>query len=149
MIKTMLILFMDVEGPASDPKRRKATSGSNERYLEVNRWVQVPAAVAERMPEPKYLAGRRRGMESLYKGAYKAANGFGSLADIVAPAMSNGTTGYDLSDINPASALARGDISVLPLAATGDRCHCEGNALPGVPAIEYAQDSCPTSVPSL
>ncbi|OAG37260.1 hypothetical protein AYO21_08559 [Fonsecaea monophora] len=100
--------LMDVEGLASDPKRRKATSGSNERYFEVKKWVQVPAAVAERMPEPKYLADRRPGMESLYKGAYKATNGFGTLADIVASAMSNGTTGYDLSDINPASVLAPG-----------------------------------------
>ncbi|OAP60941.1 hypothetical protein AYL99_05943 [Fonsecaea erecta] len=90
--------LMDVEGLAPDSKRRKANSGSNERVFEVKKWVQVPVALAERMPEPKYLADRRPGMESLYKGAYKATNGFGTLGDAVAAAMSNGAAGYDLGD---------------------------------------------------
>ncbi|KAJ9607923.1 hypothetical protein H2200_008002 [Cladophialophora chaetospira] len=79
-------------------KRRKTTSGSNERIIEVKKWVQVPLAVAEKMPEPKYLADRRPGMESLYKGAYKATNGFGTLGDMVSAAMSGGNTGYDLGE---------------------------------------------------
>ncbi|KIX92212.1 uncharacterized protein Z520_12093 [Fonsecaea multimorphosa CBS 102226] len=90
--------LMDVEGLAPDAKRRKATSGSNERVFEVKRWERVPVAVAEKMPEPKYLADRRPGMESLYKGAYKATNGFGTIGDAVAAAMSGGATGFDLGD---------------------------------------------------
>ncbi|EXJ71648.1 uncharacterized protein A1O5_05456 [Cladophialophora psammophila CBS 110553] len=95
--------LMDVEGLGPDPKRRKATHGSNERVFEIKKWVQIPAAVAEKMPEPKYLADRRPGMESLYKGAYKATNGFGTLGDMTAgdmvvAVMTGRTTGYDLGD---------------------------------------------------
>jgi hypothetical protein len=88
--------LLDAEGLPE--KRRKTASGSSERVIEFKKWVQVPLAVAEKMPEPKYLADRRPGMESLYKGAYKATNGFGTLGDMVASAMSGGTTGYDLGD---------------------------------------------------
>ncbi|KIW91437.1 uncharacterized protein Z519_08333 [Cladophialophora bantiana CBS 173.52] len=95
--------LMDVDGLGPDPKRRKATHGSNERVFEIKKWVQIPAAVAEKMPEPKYLADRRPGMESLYKGAYKATNGFGTLGDMTAgdmvvAVMTGRTTGYDLGD---------------------------------------------------
>ncbi|OAG34374.1 hypothetical protein AYO21_11460 [Fonsecaea monophora] len=93
MTKTMNDDLMDVRGRASDPKRRKAISGSNGRYFQVKKWVQLPVAVAERMPQPKYLADRRPGMNSLYQDAYKATNGFGTLADIVTSATRNGTTG--------------------------------------------------------
>ncbi|KIW67212.1 hypothetical protein PV04_06479 [Phialophora macrospora] len=88
--------LLDAEGLPE--KRRKTESGSSERIIEFKKWVQIPLAVAEKMPEPKYLADRRPGMESLYKGAYKATNGFGTLGDMVASAMSGGTTGYDHGD---------------------------------------------------
>lgn len=77
-------------------KRRKTNSGNHERVFETKKWVQIPALVAEKMPEPKYLADRRPGMESLYGGAYKATNGFGSLG--INPAIGAGATNYDLGD---------------------------------------------------
>ncbi|KIW31750.1 uncharacterized protein PV07_03348 [Cladophialophora immunda] len=91
--------LMDVEGLAPDPKRRKATSGSNQRTFEIKKWVQVPAALAEKIPEPKYLADRRPGMPSLYKGAYRPNSAVETYGDIVAAAMSGGATGYDLSAV--------------------------------------------------
>ena len=85
-------------------KRRKTGARSTDRIIEVKKWMPIPPAIAEKMPEPKYLADRRPGMESLYKGAYKATNGYGTLGDMgdigamVAAAMSGGTTGYNLGE---------------------------------------------------
>lgn len=77
-------------------KRRKTNSGLQERIFETKKWVQVPAAIAEKLAEPKYLADRRPGMESLYGGAYKATNGFGSLG--INPGAGSGAAGFDLGD---------------------------------------------------
>jgi hypothetical protein len=77
-------------------KRRKTTSGLQDRIFETKKWVQVPAAIAEKLAEPKYLADRRPGMESLYGGAYKATNGFGSLG--INPGAGSGAAGFDLGD---------------------------------------------------
>ncbi|OCT51642.1 hypothetical protein CLCR_08211 [Cladophialophora carrionii] len=117
--------LLDAEGLPE--KRRKTASGSAERVIEVKKWVQVPLAVAEKMPEPKYLADRRPGMESLYKGAYKATNGFGTLGDMGAAATSGATTGYDLGD--PTSALAGGSGSG-PLNGGADGANVDGTATP-------------------
>jgi hypothetical protein len=90
--------LLDPADVLPDAKRRKNTvNGANNRIIEVSRWVPVPVAVAEKMPEPKYLADRRPGMESLYKGTYRLTNGYGTLgpADAI---ISNNTTGYDLGD---------------------------------------------------
>ncbi|KIX04713.1 uncharacterized protein Z518_05583 [Rhinocladiella mackenziei CBS 650.93] len=77
-------------------KRRKTNSGVQERVFETKKWVQIPAAIAEKLPEPKYLADRRPGMESLYGGAYKATNGFGALG--LSPGTGSANVGYDLGD---------------------------------------------------
>lgn len=77
-------------------KRRKTNSGTHERVFEAKKWVQIPAAIAEKLPEPKYLADRRPGMESLYGGAYKATNGFGVLGPNIG--AGSGAVGYDLGD---------------------------------------------------
>jgi hypothetical protein len=77
-------------------KRRKRTSGLPERTFEIKKWVQIPSAIAEKLPERKYLADRRPGMESLYSGAYKATNGFGTLG--INPGAAPGGPGYDLGD---------------------------------------------------
>ncbi|KAI1616392.1 hypothetical protein EDD36DRAFT_429077 [Exophiala viscosa] len=77
-------------------KRRKTNAGLQERIFEIKKWTQVPISVAEKMPEPKYLADRRSGMPSLYGGAYKATNGFGALGPN--PGMGAGAVGYDLGD---------------------------------------------------
>ncbi|EXJ58652.1 hypothetical protein A1O7_06080 [Cladophialophora yegresii CBS 114405] len=117
--------LLDAEGLPE--KRRKTASGSAERVIEFKKWVQVPLAVAEKMPEPKYLADRRPGMESLYKGAYKATNGFGTLGDMSAGAASGGTTGYDLGD--PTNALAGGSGSGT-LNGGADGANIDGTATP-------------------
>lgn len=77
-------------------KRRKTNAGLQERIIEIKKWTQVPVSVAEKMPEPKYLADRRPGMPSLYGGAYKATNGFGVLGPN--PGLGGGAQGYDLGD---------------------------------------------------
>ena len=77
-------------------KRRKTSSGLQERVFSTKKWVLVPAGVAEKLSEPKYLADRRPGMDSLYGGAYKATNGFGSLG--INPGEGSGAAGYDLGD---------------------------------------------------
>ncbi|KAK4940055.1 hypothetical protein LTR10_019792 [Elasticomyces elasticus] len=77
-------------------KRRKTNAGLQERVFEIKKWTQVPISVAEKMPEPKYLADRRPGMPSLYGGAYKATNGFGALGPN--PGMGAGAVGFDLGD---------------------------------------------------
>ncbi|KIV78912.1 hypothetical protein, variant [Exophiala sideris] len=77
-------------------KRRKTNAGLQERIFEIKKWTQVPISVAEKMPEPKYLADRRPGMPSLYGGAYKATNGFGALGPN--PGMGAGAVGFDLGD---------------------------------------------------
>ncbi|KAK5222072.1 hypothetical protein LTR72_006329 [Exophiala xenobiotica] len=77
-------------------KRRKTGASTEGRFFEIKKWVPIPQAVAEKMPEPKYLADRRPGMQSLYGGAYKATNGYGTLGPM--PAAGAGSTGYDLGD---------------------------------------------------
>jgi hypothetical protein len=77
-------------------KRRKTGSSTEGRFFEIKKWVPIPQAIAEKMPEPKYLADRRPGMQSLYGGAYKATNGYGTLGPM--PAAGAGSTGYDLGD---------------------------------------------------
>jgi hypothetical protein len=91
---------LDADG-LPEKRRKTNTTGASNNYFEVRKWVPVPAAVAETMPERKYLADRRPGMPSLYKGAYKATNGFGTLGDMVAAAISGGATDYDFGgDLN-------------------------------------------------
>ncbi|EXJ77472.1 hypothetical protein A1O3_09698 [Capronia epimyces CBS 606.96] len=77
-------------------KRRKTNTGVPERVIEIKKWAPIDSALAEKLPEPKYLADRRPGMESLYGGAYKATNGFGTLG--INPAAVSGAVGYDLGD---------------------------------------------------
>ncbi|KIV88259.1 hypothetical protein PV10_07957 [Exophiala mesophila] len=87
--------LFDVDGAAPE-KRRKLNAGLQERIFETKKWVQVPTAIAEKTSEPKYLADRRSGMESLYGGAYKATHGFGSLG--LNPGAGSGAAGFDLGD---------------------------------------------------
>lgn len=87
--------LFDVDGAAPE-KRRKINAGLQERIFETKKWVQVPTAIAEKTSEPKYLADRRSGMESLYGGAYKATHGFGSLG--LNPGAGSGAAGFDLGD---------------------------------------------------
>ncbi|KAL2397203.1 hypothetical protein ABEF92_002148 [Exophiala dermatitidis] len=86
--------LLDADG--LPPKRRRQTAGLQERYLEVKKWVPIDPARAEKLPEPKYLADRRPGMQSLYGGAYKATNGFGTLG--ANPLASSDTVSYDLGE---------------------------------------------------
>lgn len=77
-------------------KRRKTNHALQERVIEIKKWAPIDPALAEKLPEPKYLADRRPGMESLYGGAYKATNGFGTLG--INPGAGSGAAGYDLGD---------------------------------------------------
>ncbi|KAK6380801.1 hypothetical protein LTS17_005002 [Exophiala oligosperma] len=82
------------------PEKRRRTGAATEgRFFEIKKWVPIPAAVAEKMSEPKYLADRRPGMPSLYgnTSVYKATNGYGTLGPMPAAGYSNGP-GYDLGD---------------------------------------------------
>jgi len=78
------------------PKKRKLAGGIEDRTFEAKKWVQIPVTVAEKMPEPKYLADRRPGMASLYGAAYKNTNGFG----IIGLSTTGPTTvsGFDLGE---------------------------------------------------
>ncbi|KIW52458.1 hypothetical protein, variant [Exophiala xenobiotica] len=86
--------LLDAEGMLE--KRRKTGASTEGRFFEIKKWVPIPQAIAEKMSEPKYLADRRPGMQSLYGGAYKATNGYGTLGPM--PAAGAGSTGYDLGD---------------------------------------------------
>ncbi|EXJ82020.1 hypothetical protein A1O1_08088 [Capronia coronata CBS 617.96] len=77
-------------------KRRRTNLGPPERVLEIKKWTPIDPAIAETLPEPKYLADRRPGMESLYGGAYKATNGFGTLG--INAGIMSAAVGFDLGD---------------------------------------------------
>ncbi|KAK5053727.1 hypothetical protein LTR84_001688 [Exophiala bonariae] len=79
-------------------KRRKTDAGPQGRSFEYKKWTKVPQAIAEQRTETKYLADRRPGMPSLYGGAYKATNGFGSLG--INPNAGSGAIGFEFGDAN-------------------------------------------------
>jgi hypothetical protein len=70
----------------------KVEMEKQERAFALKKWAQVPPAVADRRPEPKYLADRRPGMRSLY----------GFQAAVLNPALNANATGaaagLDLGD---------------------------------------------------
>ena len=78
-------------------KRRKLASRLNPdepRTIEIRKWVQLPANIAERTPERSFLAPRRPGMPALYQPDYatKLFGQFHSSSTI------GGATGYDLGE---------------------------------------------------
>lgn len=71
----------------------KTEMEKQERAFALRKWAQVPPAVADKRPEPKYLAERRPGMRSLY----------GLQAAVLNPALNANATGaatagFDLGD---------------------------------------------------
>lgn len=71
----------------------KAEMEKQERAFALRKWAQIPPAVADKRPEPKYLADRRPGMRSLY-GFQAAALNPALNANVTATT----TTGLDLGD---------------------------------------------------
>jgi hypothetical protein len=87
----------NVDSPAADDDEEMdedleaKIEAERERIFTMRKWAQVPPAVADRRPEPKYLADRRPGMRSLYGFQAAALN---SALNVPAPA----TAGIDLGD---------------------------------------------------
>ena len=71
----------------------KAEMEKQERAFALRKWAQVPPAVADKRPEPKYLADRRAGMRSLYGLQAAALN-----PALNANATGAATAGLDLGD---------------------------------------------------
>jgi hypothetical protein len=85
-----------------------------ERIFTMRKWAQVSPAVADRRPEPKYLADRRPGMRSLYGFQAAALN---PALNIPAPA----TAGIDLGDgsgLGDATGVLAAGTEIPPVAVT-------------------------------
>jgi len=111
--------------PSTSSKRRKLASrlhGPDEtRLIEIKRWVQLPPQVAEKQPEPSFLAQRRPGMPPLYQPEY-AHRMFGQYHS---SSTFTSATGYDLGEgggLNNASGVMA--------ASTGDGTAVTGTATP-------------------
>lgn len=87
----------NIDSPAADDDDEmdddldvKAEMEKQEQAFALRKWAQVPPAVAERRPEPKYLADRRPGMRSLY----------GLQAAVLNPALNTNATGAAVAGLD-------------------------------------------------
>lgn len=97
------------EDPEADISAQPKPTLDEDRTFTVRKWVLVPAAEADKRPEPKYLADRRPGLKSLYRDGQVAnvdpaatnvsANGatLGALANAAGEEISS--TGLELSTV--------------------------------------------------
>lgn len=107
----------NVESPAAeddddmdDDLDVKAEMEKQERAFALRKWAQIPPAVADRRPEPKYLADRRPGMRSLY----------GFQAAVLNPALNTNATGAAAAGLDLGDGSGLGNATGV-LAAGADR----------------------------
>ena len=105
----------DDEDMDDDPDA-KADTEEKERVFSMRKWAQVPPAVADRRPEPKYLADRRPGMRSLYGLQAAALN---PALNVASTDMT--TAGLDLGDgsgLGNATGVLAAGAEMAPMAVT-------------------------------
>lgn len=112
----------NVDSPAADDDEEMEddldtkVEAERERAFIMRKWAQVPPAVADKRPEPKYLADRRPGMRSLYGFQATALNPALNIA-----AAGPTTTGFDLGDgsgLGNATGVLAAGADKPPMAAT-------------------------------
>jgi hypothetical protein len=79
------------EDPEADITAQPKPTLDEDRTFTVRKWVLVPAAEADKRPEPKYLADRRAGLKNIY--------GYGQAGNVGTTAVNVSTAGATLGAV--------------------------------------------------
>ncbi len=111
---------------------------SHERTINLKRWVPLPQAIADKKPEPKYLADRRPGLPPLYghrAATYtNAANATGYAPNISSTFLSNFNPNVNTGDVVVGTVTVPVDRVA---TASGYRVQADGTTVPMGPGMPF------------